>query len=123
MLLWLGSFMVGIEEKVFLCLRVGLRSCIKPSTGAWVDACFTFFKAPPSRRCGRSDNKSISRTNECRLLWQTAAVHFSELPLRPWRPFSTTLLCEIEIEVCRHAHCLGHCFRYSSWQWDVDGAE
>lgn len=120
--LWLGAIIAGIEKSILQPVRIGLWA-VEPHAAAWTATIHSFISIRPSNKCLRGEHENeIRRSDECRLLYLTESDDHRRFPVCPWRPFGTTPLSYIEVEVQKHALCRRHCLRYMSWCWElVDG--
>ncbi|KAJ8070713.1 hypothetical protein OCU04_001084 [Sclerotinia nivalis] len=115
--LWLGAIISGMAQVTLPYVRNGSLS-VELHASAWTSTIHSFINARPSIQC-TIDNNGISRSDECRLLYLTESEGHSRVPVCPWKPFGTTLLCDTEIEVRQHAKCSGHYLQYLSWSWEL----
>ena len=115
--LWMGAIISGMANTIFQQVRIGSMT-IELHASAWTATTHSFINLKPEGLCG-NDGTEISRTNECRLLYLAEAEGHSRLPISPWKPFGTTLLCDTDIDIRRHAKCTGHYLQYTSWSWDL----
>jgi hypothetical protein len=115
--LWMGATISGMANVIFQQVRIGLMA-IELNASAWTATTHSFISLKPEGLC-ENDDTEISRSDECRLLYLTEAEGHSRLPISPWKPFGTTMLCDTDIDVRRHAKCTGHSLQYISWSWDL----
>lgn len=104
--LWLGAIISEMAQIILPYVRNGLLS-VEFHASAWTSTTHSFVLARPPTPCAISNNE-ISRSDECRLLYLMESEGHSRVPVCPWKPFGTTLLCDTEIEVRQHAKCPGH---------------
>ena len=115
--LWMGAIISGMANTIFQQVRIGSMT-IELHASAWTATTHSFINLKPEGLCG-NDGTEISRTDECRLLYLTEAEGHSRVPICPWKPFGTTLLCDTDIDIRRLAKCTGHYLQYTSWSWDL----
>ncbi|KAE8148275.1 hypothetical protein BDV25DRAFT_141946 [Aspergillus avenaceus] len=116
--LWLGAIIVDNAQSL-TDIRSGLGA-LRLHSGAWTGTTQCFITLRP----GDSDDKTIKREDECRLLFISGdEISYPSL-IWPWKPFGETYLCDTELTVQEHAQCGCHCFEYSAWCWALaNGAE
>ena len=65
-----------------------------------------------------SAEETISRTDECRLLFLSVNRTHTHTSLVPFESFGTTVVSDCNLEVREHAVCESHELCYSTWAWD-----
>ncbi len=116
--LWLGAIIMGMEKTVLQSVRNGLFA-VELHAAVWTGTIHSFINLIPHKTY-TTDNKEISRTDECRLLYLTGSESYQRAPVCPWPPFGTTPLELADIEVQQHVTCTGHCLQYFNWRWDTE---
>ncbi|KIA75648.1 hypothetical protein HK57_00580 [Aspergillus ustus] len=112
-ILWLGAFLVNVDQSVLRDTRNGMVA-LDLATSAWTNTPRTFLTSP----MGSNDGTSISRDDECRLLFISSSECHERPPIWPWKPFGSTHLRDTELAVQEHARCAAtHCLEYESWEW------
>ncbi|KAH6668041.1 hypothetical protein B0J14DRAFT_548302 [Halenospora varia] len=112
--LWTGALITGMAQSILQHCRNGLIA-IEIHTAAWTNTTQTFMSTDPQPL---PDPDHIYRSDESRLLYLAGEELNSRLPICPWFPFGTTALCDTDICVRAHAHCVGgHYLRYAGWSW------
>ncbi|KAI0849092.1 hypothetical protein F5Y00DRAFT_269722 [Daldinia vernicosa] len=113
--LWLGITVLGLQEKVLQDVRWGLIP-IDLHSSVWSGTVQSFLQQPVSYPLVVKG--SISRADECRLLFLSQSGFHSRVPLCQWKPFGNTLLEDTDLEVRIHAECKGHGLQYNGFFWD-----
>lgn len=113
--LWVGAFITGVYTR---CLHDGRAAWWKVdlNAAAWTDTLVSFIQepipAPPP------EARSISRADECRLLYLCHDRTYADPPLFPFAPFGSTALADINLDAHEHAVCgRNHCLRYVGFTW------
>lgn len=110
-ILWLGAILTDLAKAILRDIRAGNTALDLPAS-AWTGTTQTFLTS----EMGTSNGESISRDDECRLLFITACNGHERPPVWSWKPFGETQLCDVELPVRQHAQCV-HCLEYESWEW------
>ncbi|KPM35930.1 hypothetical protein AK830_g10660 [Neonectria ditissima] len=113
--LWLGAFITGTHTP---CLRAGRGASwsIDLSAAAWTGTYASFIQAPVPMMVPKKD--TISRADECRLLYLAHEMNYTTPPLFPFAPFGSTALDDTAIEVREHVLCgRDHSFQYECFTW------
>ncbi|KAL2850220.1 hypothetical protein BJY01DRAFT_210081 [Aspergillus pseudoustus] len=111
--LWLGAFLVNVAQPVLRDTRNGMVA-LDLAASAWTNTRQTFLTLP----MGSNDGTSVSRDDECRLLFITGSECHERPPVWPWKPFGSTNLSDTELTIQQHARCAStHCLQYESWEW------
>ncbi|OAA63326.1 hypothetical protein SPI_03489 [Niveomyces insectorum RCEF 264] len=116
--LWLGATLLGSLSALLRQARWGFLP-IDLHAAAWSSTTQTFFQQPANGVSGGpSRGMSMSRADECRLLFlsQADALH-TRMPVVPWKPFGATPLADLDIDVRKHASCTGHQLLHEGFQW------
>jgi len=119
--LWLGGIITG-AHKVFLRRTSGLLGLnrIDLHEAAWTSTLLSFIQEPVSLL--HNDSNSISRANECRLMFLTQEPPREFPPIYPYPPLGDTDIKDTDLGVQIHAHCPGkHGLRFSSLAWNCVG--
>jgi hypothetical protein len=112
--LWLGAILVGNARSTLRDIRIGLIA-LDFHAAAWTGTIQSFMAIEP----GVIDGETITREDECRLLFITGCDGYTRAPIFPWKPFGKTRLSDTEINVQQHARCNCHRLEYISCHWDL----
>ncbi|EFR00943.1 hypothetical protein MGYG_03944 [Nannizzia gypsea CBS 118893] len=112
--LWLGGIIMGAQKDILRDGRHGISS-IEPHAASWCGVAQSFIQEPVSEPT--TIYGTLSRSDECRLLYLVQEEGHCGWPVTQWMPFGTTLLEDAEIEVRLHAQCTGHGLQYIDWYW------
>ncbi|KAL5603427.1 hypothetical protein FOVSG1_006177 [Fusarium oxysporum f. sp. vasinfectum] len=112
--LWLGSLILGLQEKVLQDVRFG-RIPIDLHSALWSGTVQSFLQQPVSKPL--VTNGCVSRADECRLLFLSQSSHHARIPVCQWKPFGTTPVEDVDIEVRAHEGCEGHQLQYEGMFW------
>lgn len=120
-LLWLGAFITGAEARCLRDARLGWWK-VELSAAAWTGTHVSFIQDPvpkaPPNAC------SISRADECRLMYLSHERDHAVAPLFPFPPFGSTAMEDTDLDVRQHARCpAAHRLEYSSFTWDCQGGK
>ncbi|KAK3293703.1 uncharacterized protein B0H64DRAFT_218660 [Chaetomium fimeti] len=114
--LWMGATLLGTHDFV---LR-GMRALFYPidlTLAGWTDTLMCFIQEPV--RDAVSAEETITRADECRMLFLSQSREHTYTPLTSFQPFGTTEIADCTLEVREHARCGGfHGLCYSGWTWD-----
>jgi hypothetical protein len=119
--LWLGAIITG-AHKDFLRRTSGLLGLnrIDLHAAAWTGTLMSFIQEPVSLL--HRDSRSISRADECRLMFLTQEPPREFSPMYPYPPLGKTDIKDTDLGVQLHAHCSGHHgLRFSSLTWNCVG--
>lgn len=118
--LWFGAIIMGVAKSELRDLKNGF-SALDLHAAAWTESTQSFITLEP----GHHDGQFISREDECRLLFITAANdRYRRAPTSSWRPFGKSHIRDTELEVQQHVQCNCHCFEYEAWHWSLaDGRD
>lgn len=118
--LWLGAFITGTHTR---SLQEGRQGWWKTDlhAGAWTDTLVSFVQQPVTKRLSlqeEAEDKSVTRADECRLLFLSHDPTYAATPLFPFVPFGSTALDDTNIDVRRHTQCGAfHGLSYQSITW------
>jgi len=115
--LWMGAAISGMADSILQWTKSGLTA-IELYAAAWTATTHSFISSMSDAAC-RYEDRTISRSDECRLLFLTEAEGYTRIPICPWKPFGDTAVCDTEIEVRQHRHCRDHYLQYVSWSWNL----
>ncbi|KAF4449072.1 immunoglobulin variable region used by the ITC63B heavy chain [Fusarium albosuccineum] len=120
--LWVGAFITGGYHKSLREGRAGWWT-IDLGAAAWTGTLMSFIQAPVPRFSPKTE--SISRADECRLLFLCHDLNYTTPPLFPFAPFGSTALTDTNLDVREHSLCgRDHGLRYSHLTWRCrDGTE
>lgn len=114
--LWLGAALVDMQGFVLNEMQT-LSYPIDLTIAGWTGTLVSFIQEPGQDTA--PDNESISRADECRLLFLTQSVNHESRPVIHCQPFGMTALSDCTAEVQEHARCGSrHQLSYSGWTWD-----
>ncbi|KAJ4285690.1 hypothetical protein NW764_000955 [Fusarium oxysporum] len=83
---------------------------------AWTGTLMSFIQMPVPQFA--TDTRSISRADECRLLYLCHDINYTIPPLFPFPPFGSTAIEDTNIEVHEHILCgWDHSLRFSHLTW------
>jgi hypothetical protein len=119
--LWLGGIITGAHRD-FLRATSGLLGLnrIDLHEAAWTGTLLSFIQKPVSPL--PYDTKSISRADECRLMFLTQEPPRDHPPIYPYPPLGDTDIKDTDLGVQLHAHCEGkHELQFSSITWNCVG--
>lgn len=119
--LWLGGIITG-AHKDFLRSISGLLGLnrIDLHEAAWTGTLLSFIQEPVSRL--HHDSKSISRADECRLMFLSQEPPREFPPIYPYPPLGDTDIKDTDLGVHLHAHCPGkHHLGFLSVTWNCVG--
>lgn len=119
--LWLGGIITGAHRD-FLRSTSGLLGLnrIDLHEAAWTGTLLSFIQEPVSQY--PRDLKSISRADECRLMFLTQEPPRESPPIYPYPPSGDTDIKDTDLGVQLHVHCPGkHALRFSSLTWNCIG--
>ncbi|KAF5019750.1 hypothetical protein F66182_8235 [Fusarium sp. NRRL 66182] len=120
--LWLGAIITG-AHKDFLRATYGLLGLnrVDLHAGAWTGTLLSFIQEPVSPV--HHDAASISRADECRLMFLTREPPRDFPPMYPYPPLGVTDIRDTDLGVQLHAHCPAkHSLRFLSIAWNcVEG--
>ncbi|KAF5025167.1 hypothetical protein F66182_2743 [Fusarium sp. NRRL 66182] len=113
--LWVGAFITGGYHKSLCQDRSGWW-IVDLAAAAWTDTLMSFIQAPvPQLAVGA---QSISRADECRLLYLCHDIGYTTPPVLPFAPFGFTAIQDTNLDVRQHSLCeRDHGLRYSHWTW------
>ncbi|KAH7200189.1 hypothetical protein DER44DRAFT_888183 [Fusarium oxysporum] len=113
--LWLGSFTTGGNDKALREGRAGWWN-IDLGAAAWTGTLMSFIQMPVPQFA--TDTRSISRADECRLLYLCHDINYTIPPLFPFPPFGSTAIEDTNIDVHEHILCgWDHGLRFSHLTW------
>ncbi|KAJ5505033.1 hypothetical protein N7463_007907 [Penicillium fimorum] len=90
--LWLGEILTDLAKTILRDIQAGMTA-LDLSGSAWATTTQTFMTC----NMGTSNGESIRRDDECRLLFITACEGRDRPPIRPWKPFGDTQLCDTDL--------------------------
>lgn len=115
--LWLGSLVLGLQERLLQDVRFGQIPIDLPSA-AWSGTVQSFIQQPVSKPL--VTDGFVSRADECRLLFLSQSGHHARMPVCQWKPFGATPFEDVDIEVRRHKGCEVHQLQYRGILWDCE---
>jgi hypothetical protein len=116
--LWLGAIITGAHRKFLWSTSdlLGLNR-IDLHAGAWTGTLLSFIQEPVSPE--RHDQTSISRADECRLMFLSQEPPRPFPPIYPYSPVGYTDIRDTDLGVQLHAQCPGsHGLRFMSISWN-----
>ncbi|RBR14482.1 uncharacterized protein FIESC28_07718 [Fusarium coffeatum] len=113
--LWIGAFITGTSDKAFREGRAGWWK-VDLGAAAWTGTLMSFVQEQvPHPKAGAT---SISRADECRLLFLCHGMDYTTPPLFPFQPFGSTNLEDTNLEVHEHSLCeQDHTLSYVGLTW------
>ncbi|KAF2253675.1 hypothetical protein BU26DRAFT_515998 [Trematosphaeria pertusa] len=118
--LWLGSTILGLQKKLLQGVRFGLIP-IELHAAVWSGTVQSFIQQPVAHPLVVHGH--VARADECRLLFLSQANHHARVPVCQWKPFGTTPVADVDVEVRLHAECEGHGLQYRGFFWDCTNDE
>ncbi|KAI1421060.1 hypothetical protein F5Y12DRAFT_65640 [Xylaria sp. FL1777] len=121
--LWLGAIVCGVHP-AFIRSRFGLLGLlgfnrIDLHEAAWTGTLLSFIQEPVTRLS--DETTSISRADECRLMYLSQGLYKDTPPIFPYPPLGDIPLHDADVDVQAHAHCLGsHSLRFSKITWPCE---
>jgi hypothetical protein len=113
--LWLGVFVCNAQEDALSHARRGHLE--RDLHGAvWTSTIQSFIQEPLEMK----DTSTVSRADECRLLFLTQADMHDMAPMA-WPLHGSISRQETSVEVHEHVDCKGHGLFYAGWKWDLEG--
>ncbi|GAP91693.1 putative immunoglobulin variable region used by the ITC63b heavy chain [Rosellinia necatrix] len=118
--LWLGGIVSGAHAPFVRNADALLGfNRIDLHAAAWTETLHSFIQEPVSRL--PADATSISRADECRLMYLSDETHRDIPPIFPYPPLGDIPLHDTDLGVRAHAHCPGtHGLMYSSIAWPCE---
>jgi len=113
--LWLGITILGLQKELLQAVRFG-QIPINLNCAAWSGTIQSFIQQPvtnPLVAHGR-----VGRADECRLLFLSQTTHQARVPICQWKPFGSTPLDDVDVEVRVHSECEDHGLQYKGFSWD-----
>jgi hypothetical protein len=112
--LWFGAFITGAYHKSLREGRAGWW-IVDLAAAAWTGTSISFIQTPVSPV---KSGTSISRADECRLLFLCHGINYTIPPLFPFPPFGSSSLNDTNLEVREHSLCgKGHGLQYAYFTW------
>lgn len=113
--LWIGAFITRTSDKAFHEGRAGWWK-VDLGAAAWTGTLMSFIQEQvPHPMAGAT---SISRADECRLLFLCHGMDYTTPPLFPFQPFGSTNLEDTNLEVHEHSLCeQDHTLSYVGLTW------
>jgi hypothetical protein len=112
--LWLGVAILGLQQRYLQDVRRG-QIPIDLHSAAWSGTLQSFIQQPVS--CPLESLGRVERADECRLLYLSRSDRHTRTPICQWRPFGSTAVEDLDIEVRLHIRCEGHKLRYRGLRW------
>ncbi|KAJ4116185.1 hypothetical protein NW768_011158 [Fusarium equiseti] len=120
--LWVGGFITGSHQKALAEGRSGWWK-VDLGAAAWTGTLMSFVQEPVPRPTAGAT--SISRADECRLLFLCHGMDYTTPPLFPFPPFGSINLEDTNLDVHEHSLCgQYHSLNYVGLTWRChDGTE
>ncbi|SPJ84242.1 uncharacterized protein FTOL_10759 [Fusarium torulosum] len=120
--LWFSAFITGAYHKSLCEGRAGWWN-VDFAAAAWTGTLMSFIQTLVPRP--EPGTQSISRADECRLLFLCHDINYTITPLFPFPPFGSSSLNDTNLEVREHSLCgKGHGLKYAYFTWFcTDGTE
>lgn len=115
--LWLGSTILGQQRKLLQDIRYG-QMPVNLHSAVWSGKIQSFIQEPVSAPVVAHSH--VQRADECRLLFLSQSEYHTRAPVCQWRPFGSTPITDVEIEVRNHAQCKGHQLQYQGIAWNCN---
>ncbi|KAL2889491.1 hypothetical protein HOO65_020033 [Ceratocystis lukuohia] len=87
-------------------------------SAAWSGTIHSFIQQPVSNPL--VTDGSISRVDECRLLFLSQSERHVRIPVCQWKPFGKTPIENVDIEVRVHQQCEDHWLQYEGIDWECE---
>lgn len=119
--LWLGGIITGVYKSFLQSTSHLLHfNTIDLHEAAWTGTLLSFIQEPVSPV--HHDSSSISRADECRLMFWTQEPSRESPPMYPYPPLGDTAIKDTELGVQLHVHCSGsHDLQFLSLKWNCVG--
>ncbi|KAH7248189.1 hypothetical protein B0J15DRAFT_562299 [Fusarium solani] len=115
--LWLGSLILGLQERLLQDVRFGQIPIDLPSA-VWSGTVQSFIQQRVSKPLVTGGY--VSRADECRLLFLSQSGHHARVPVCQWKPFGATPFEDVDIEVRAHEGCEDHQLQYKGILWGCE---
>ncbi|KAF2014174.1 hypothetical protein BU24DRAFT_441792 [Aaosphaeria arxii CBS 175.79] len=115
--LWLGCIILDLQDKLLQDVHYG-QILVDLHSAAWSGVVQSFIQERVSNPL--VTNGTISRADECRLLFLSQSDRHVRLPVCKWKPFGRTELDNVDIEVRAHQQCDDHWLQYEGIDWKCD---
>jgi hypothetical protein len=116
--LWLGVFVLGLHQSLLQDVRFR-QIPIDLHSAVWSRTTQSFIQDRLSYPLVM--NGTVSRADECKLLFLSQSGSHARLPLCQWKPFGTTAIEHTDLEVRNHRTCKHHQLRYKGVSWKCQG--
>ncbi|KAF9690458.1 hypothetical protein EKO04_011584 [Ascochyta lentis] len=117
--LWLGVAILGLQQRFLQDVRRG-QIPIDLQSAVWSGTLQSFIQQPVS--CPLDTRGRVERADECRLLYLSRSDRYTRTPICQWRPFGSTAVEDLDVEVRLHAKCRGHKRQHQGLRWSGDDA-
>ncbi|KAH7008748.1 hypothetical protein EDB80DRAFT_717336 [Ilyonectria destructans] len=115
--LWLGSLILGLQERLLQDVRFGQIPIDLPSA-VWSGTVQSFIQQRVSKPLVTGGY--VSRADECTLLFLSQSGHHARIPVCQWKPFGATPFEDVDIEVRVHEGCEDHQLQYKGILWGCE---
>jgi hypothetical protein len=117
--LWIGATILNFQEELLRNVRRGMVP-FDLESAAWSGTLQSFIQQPVSHPL--TENGYITRADECRLLFLSRSDDHIRCPIVRWKPFGSTPVEDVNIEVRLHCDCGGHELQWQGLLWNnTDG--
>jgi hypothetical protein len=113
--LWIGATILGLQERLLQDVRQG-HIPFDLESAAWTGTLQSFIQQPVSDRLVA--NGYVTRADECRLLFLSRSDNHVRCPIVQWKPFGSTPVEDVNVEVRLHCDCGGHQLQYQGLLWN-----
>ncbi|KAG5798302.1 hypothetical protein H9Q69_002699 [Fusarium xylarioides] len=115
--LWLGCIILDLQDKLLQEVHFG-QIPIDLHSAAWSGTIQSFIQQRVSNPL--VTDGSISRADECRLLFLSQSDRRIRIPVCQWKPFGKTRVEDVDIEVRVHQQCEDHWLQYEGINWECE---
>ncbi|KAF4425108.1 immunoglobulin variable region used by the itc63b heavy chain [Fusarium austroafricanum] len=115
--LWLGCIILDLQDKLLQEAHFG-QIPIDLHSAAWSGTIQSFSQQRVSSPL--VTDGSISRADECRLLFLSQYDRHIRIPVCQWKPFGKTPVENVDIEARVHQQCEDHWLQYEGISWGCE---
>jgi hypothetical protein len=113
--LWVGATILNLHERLLQDVRLGLTR-FDLESAAWTGTLQSFLQQPVPHPL--AENGYVTRADECRLLFLSRSGDHVRCPIVQWKPFGSTPVKDVNVEVRLHCDCRGHQLQYQGLLWN-----
>ncbi|QPC73126.1 hypothetical protein HYE68_003878 [Fusarium pseudograminearum] len=118
--LWLGCIILNIQDQLLREVYFGQIPIDLPSA-SWSGITQSFIQQRVSNPL--VTDGSVSRADECRLLFLSQSEHHTRLPLCQWTPFGKTTVSDVDLDIRVHQQCEDHWLQYEGIEWECEDGD